>query len=140
PNVTEAKQATQAVLERERQGATPHAIDAPAPKIDVPELIARQLSGNGNRKHDPATLAAALVTLGRPGDYFAVLAYLHRTPARHERLQRLRHAARGAARLATTLGYGPRFLHSTGQLHKGGPPHGIFLQLTADDGPDVAVH
>ena len=139
PNVTEAKQATQAVLEREQHGEQPHAIDAPSPKVDVPELIARELTATAGRRRDPAALAAALVTLAKPGDYFAVLAYVHRTPARHDRLQRLRHAARGVSRLATTLGYGPRFLHSTGQLHKGGPPTGIFLQLTADDGPDVAI-
>ncbi len=68
-----------------------------------------------------------------------MLAYLHRTPERHERLQRVRNAARNAARVATTLGYGPRFLHSTGQLHKGGPATGIFLQFTADEPPDVAI-
>jgi hypothetical protein len=81
----------------------------------------------------------ALFALERPGDYIAICAYLHRTPARHERLQRLRAACRAATRLATTLGYGPRFLHSTGQLHKGGPNSGIFLQLTADEGPEVPI-
>jgi len=81
----------------------------------------------------------ALFGLERPGDYVAICAYLHRTPARHERLQRLRLACRAATRLATTLGYGPRFLHSTGQLHKGGPNNGIFLQLTAEDGPEVPI-
>ena len=85
-----------------------------------------------NGRTNPAAWAAALLSLARPGDYFAVLAYLHRTSARHERLQRLRAAARAGGRVATTLGYGPRFLHSTGQLHKGGPNTGIFLQLTAE--------
>jgi hypothetical protein len=81
----------------------------------------------------------ALLTLARPGDYFAVLAYLHRTADRHEKLERLRLAVRSATRLATTLGYGPRFLHSTGQLHKGGPNTGIFLQITAEEGEDIPI-
>ena len=82
---------------------------------------------------------AALAALAQPGDYFAVLAYLHRTPDRDARLSRLRLAARAMARVATTVGYGPRFLHSTGQLHKGGPNTGVFLQLTAVEGDDVAI-
>ena len=139
PNVTEAKQATQAVLDRRQSDTTPHALDEPNVKIDVPEILARGLKGAMQGRNEPATWAAALLTLARAGDYFAVLAYLHRTPARHEVLQKLRHAARGAARIATTLGYGPRFLHSTGQLHKGGAENGIFLQITAEDGEDVPI-
>src|SRR5258707_11816917 len=80
-----------------------------------------------------------LIEQGRPGDYSAILVYLNRTPAIHERLARLRHAIRDRARLATTLGYGPRYLHSTGQLHKGGPNTGLFLVLTADEGADVPI-
>src|SRR5262249_53108436 len=88
---------------------------------------------------DPVAWGAALAALARPGDYFAVLAYLRRTPERDARLARLRLAARASSRVATTLGYGPRFLHSTGQLHKGGPNAGVFLQLAADEGDDVAI-
>jgi transaldolase/glucose-6-phosphate isomerase len=54
-------------------------------------------------------------------------------------LQALRHAVRDALGVATTVGYGPRFLHSTGQLHKGGPPSGVFLQITADPREDVEI-
>ena len=68
----------------------------------------------------------------RPGDYVALCAYFLRTPARDEALTRLRLACRDRTTNATTVGYGPRFLHSTGQLHKGGPNTGVFLQLTAD--------
>jgi len=82
---------------------------------------------------------AALLTLARPGDYFTLLAYLRSTPAVHGRLQRLRAAAGAISGLATTLGYGPRFQHSTGQLHKGGPDTGLFLQVTADEGPDLGI-
>jgi glucose-6-phosphate isomerase len=138
PNVAEAKQATQSVLEGflvagRFPGAHPLAstpgIDAHAPaavvercRIHVPAPAA------------PAAWAAALLSLARPGDCVSLLAWFHRTPERHERLQRLRDVLRQTTRLATTLGYGPRYLHSTGQLHKGGADIGLFLQLTADPG------
>ena len=86
----------------------------------------------------PGVLAAHLALLA-PGDYFALNAFVERCEAHDVELQRMRHAVRDAKRVATTLGYGPRFLHSTGQLHKGGPPSGVFLQITADDAEDVAI-
>jgi hypothetical protein len=64
----------------------------------------------------------------------ALLAYLHATAGREASLQALRHAVRARTKVATTLGWGPRFLHSTGQLHKGGPDNGVFLLLTAEEG------
>jgi hypothetical protein len=67
------------------------------------------------------------------------LAYLTEEPAASEGLQSIRVRLRTRTRLATTLGYGPRYLHSTGQYHKGGPATGLFLQLTADDGEDLPV-
>ncbi len=75
----------------------------------------------------------------RPGDYFALLAYLERSVAHEERLQAIRHAVRDARRVATCLGFGPRFLHSTGQAYKGGPNSGVFLQITCDDAADLSV-
>ena len=72
------------------------------------------------------------------GDYFAVLAYLDSAEAA-EPLQKLRAAVRERKRVATCLQFGPRFLHSTGQAYKGGPNAGVFLQITADARPDVAV-
>jgi transaldolase/glucose-6-phosphate isomerase len=83
-------------------------------------------------------LRAHLRRLGA-GDYFAILAYLERNDAHRARLQALRHAVRDAARVATCVGFGPRFLHSTGQVYKGGPNSGVFLQITCDDAIDVAV-
>ena len=74
-----------------------------------------------------------------PGDYVALMAYLSETPAIDQALQVIRLKLRDRLKLATTLGYGPRFLHSTGQFHKGGPNTGLFLQLTADDTEDAAV-
>jgi transaldolase/glucose-6-phosphate isomerase len=75
----------------------------------------------------------------RPGDYFALLAYVEMSAEHAAALQRLRHAVRDRKRVATCLGFGPRFLHSTGQAYKGGPPSGVFLQITCDDAPDLAV-
>jgi transaldolase/glucose-6-phosphate isomerase len=66
-------------------------------------------------------------------------AYLEPTPASDAALEQLRVLLRGKSRLATTAGYGPRFLHSTGQLHKGGPNTGLFLQLVDQAGADAAV-
>ncbi len=74
-----------------------------------------------------------------PGDYFALLAYIERNDAHESQLQAIRHAVRDARRVATCLGFGPRFLHSTGQAYKGGPGSGVFLQITCDDAADLPV-
>ncbi|HTM57556.1 MAG TPA: hypothetical protein VL123_04000 [Candidatus Udaeobacter sp.] len=141
PNVAEAKQATQTVLQRWIETGR---FESPAPlartgevQVFAPPAVAARLrpaTGAG-----PLAVASAALGLGLPGEYFALLCYMHRTPERHALLQKLRLAIRDATRLATTLGYGPRFLHSTGQLHKGGPNIGVFLQLTADEGADVPI-
>ena len=73
------------------------------------------------------------------GDYFAVLAYLDRSEAHIEPLQKLRTAVRDARHVATCLQFGPRFLHSTGQAYKGGPNSGVFLEVTADTAADVKI-
>jgi transaldolase/glucose-6-phosphate isomerase len=73
------------------------------------------------------------------GDYFALLAYVEMNAAHEEALQRARHRVRDRKRVATCLGFGPRFLHSTGQAYKGGPNSGVFLQVTCEDGQDLQV-
>jgi hypothetical protein len=67
------------------------------------------------------------------------MAWIPRTEEHERALTTLRTAVRDVTRAATTVGYGPRFLHSTGQLHKGGPPTGVFLQVTADDPTDEDI-
>jgi glucose-6-phosphate isomerase len=81
-------------------------------------------------------LAALKAHFGRvkPGDYVAITQYIDERPERDEAILALRLPIRDRLRVATTTGYGPRFLHSTGQLHKGGPDTGVFLQITADEG------
>jgi transaldolase / glucose-6-phosphate isomerase len=73
------------------------------------------------------------------GDYFAVLGYLPMTAEHEAKLQELRHAVRDKKHVATCLGFGPRFLHSTGQAYKGGPNSGVFLQITCDDAIELPV-
>jgi len=72
-------------------------------------------------------------------DYVAINAYLEMNPENHELLQQIRQVIQNHKKIATTLGYGPRFLHSTGQLHKGGPNTGVFIQITSDDTEDLAI-
>lgn len=74
-----------------------------------------------------------------PGDYVAIAAFLPRNEAVIDELQNLRVAIRDVTKLAVTLGFGPRFLHSTGQLHKGGANNGLFLQITADPVEDIEI-
>ncbi len=75
----------------------------------------------------------------RPGDYLAFNAFLDMDDRTVSRLEELRKTALDALGVATTLGFGPRFLHSTGQLHKGGPPTGLFIVLTANDPVEVTI-
>ncbi len=114
PNVQEAKDRTNEIL----QGKSP---SAPA-----------------SAGIDEGALAGLLDGI-RPGDYFAITAYLPSTTENERRLNGIRLRVRDARRVATTVGFGPRFLHSTGQLHKGGPATGVFLQLTAGESSDVAI-
>jgi len=72
-------------------------------------------------------------------DYFAMLAYIEMNDANEDALQKIRHVVRDRKRVATCLGFGPRFLHSTGQAYKGGPNSGVFLQITCDDAVDLPV-
>jgi transaldolase / glucose-6-phosphate isomerase len=75
----------------------------------------------------------------RPGDYVGIQAYIAPTPEALSDLQQIRRRLLERLRIATTLGFGPRFLHSTGQLHKGGPNTGLFLQIVDSPAKDVEV-
>ncbi len=132
PNVQESKDNTKAVLQQyEQSGALP---DVSAAVSDGALRVYGDVSGSSAA----AALAAHLDT-ARPGDYIALMAYVTPDDDNQRALQRLRVAIRDGRHLATTLGFGPRFLHSTGQLHKGGPNTGVYIQLTADDGTDVPI-
>jgi transaldolase/glucose-6-phosphate isomerase len=75
----------------------------------------------------------------KAGDYFAVLGYIERNEPNRTQLQSIRESVRDKKHVATCLGFGPRFLHSTGQAYKGGPNSGVFLQITCDDAADLPV-
>ena len=85
-----------------------------------------------------AVIRAHLARAGA-GDYVALLAYIERNPAHIAVLETLRNAIRGHRHVATCVGFGPRFLHSTGQAYKGGPNSGVFLQITTSDPADLPV-
>jgi len=90
---------------------------------------------------DPTAASILRAHLERlsPGDYFAILAYLEMSPPHQRLLQRLRRQVRDRFGVATCLGFGPRFLHSTGQAYKGGPNSGVFLQVTGENPRDLPV-
>ncbi len=92
----------------------------------------------GEDKSVSAYLRAHLNRLSA-GDYFALLAYVEMNKSHEDQLQTIRQGIRDSKRVATCLGFGPRFLHSTGQAYKGGPNSGVFLQITCDDAADLLV-
>jgi glucose-6-phosphate isomerase len=143
PNVAEAKQASRAMIERAVADGSlppiPRLAEAKGIEVAAPPAVADALRPRVDGLKEPVAWLAALLTLARPGDYFGILAYLHQTPVRAQSLERLRAAFRAVTHGATTVGYGPRYLHSTGQLHKGGAPTGVFLELTADEGDEIVI-
>ena len=137
PNVQESKDATRELLDAfRRDGALPQ----PTPLMEDSDVAA---SADGDILGGPPASVdgamRALLSTIRPGDYFAILAYLPRGAGTEATFDRMRGAVRDALGVATTGGFGPRFLHSTGQLHKGGPDNGVFLQLTADPRRDLPI-
>jgi glucose-6-phosphate isomerase len=134
PNVGQAKQATSALLAvHAREGALP----APAPEVTAgPAHVTLSRAAMTGATHPPEQV----VVLAGPGDFVAVLAYVPpSSTAWRDVIETFRAAAGRASGCATTLGYGPRYLHSTGQLHKGGPDTGVFVLLAPDPVEDLAV-
>ncbi len=142
PDVEASKVATRALTsEYEKTGALPEEAplaDEDGIKLFAEERYARALGEAAGDRSLTSYLRAHLDRL-QPGDYLALLAYIEMNEPHREELQRLRHQVRDARRVATCLGFGPRFLHSTGQAYKGGPDSGVFLQITCDDAVDLSV-
>jgi glucose-6-phosphate isomerase len=136
PNVTEAKDTTREILGTLRaRGAMPE----DPPLASEPGLALHgPLALRGGVVDMTAGLRAMLMTLD-PGDYLALLAYLPRDARTDAALERIRVGIRDRVQVATTAGYGPRYLHSTGQLHKGGANNGVFLIVTHDSASDLPV-
>jgi len=138
PNVQESKDATTSLLEAYAvRGALPQ----PMPLVSEPGLaVSADPAAIGGTPVSVDGAVGQLLGLVRPGlDYVAILAYLPKDPEIEARLQQIRARIGEATGAATTLGFGPRFLHSTGQLHKGGPDTGVLLQLTADSSKDLPI-
>jgi glucose-6-phosphate isomerase len=134
PNVQQAKDATNGLLaEYKTKGRVP--IATPDASLEGMELTLTSASRKALSSGGPT----ALLTLLHPGDYFALLAYLGPDPALADELQAFRRAVRDRARVATMFGYGPRYLHSTGQLHKGGPNTGVFVLISATPTGDLPI-
>ncbi len=119
-----------------------HPFDQPDVQLakDVTATVLSEHLASGRLPPSEAPDSVAdLLSQARPGDYLAVMAYLQPTPENDRVLTQLRDRVVGRYRIATSVGYGPRFLHSTGQLHKGGPDTGLFLQITAAHKEDVQI-
>jgi glucose-6-phosphate isomerase len=108
--------------------------------VEIPVLRRKGIAVYGDVvAHSPGDALNIFLESALPDGYIALQAYLQPTAATDAALLRLRIALRDRCHLATTIGYGPRFLHSTGQLHKGDGGRGMFIQLTADDPRDVPI-
>ncbi len=143
PDVEASKIATRNLTsEYEKNGSLP--AETPVVENDGVKLFADEINAAELAKAaaGDATLAGYLKAHLRrikPGDYFALLAYIQMNAEHEHSLQAIRHAVRDSKRVATCLGFGPRFLHSTGQAYKGGPNSGVFLQITCDDSVELPV-
>jgi len=122
PNVQEAKDLTKKVLSEGN-----------------PPTVGEGIRWAGQQGSTMEAAITALLKQVKPGDYVALMAYIPPSAEHDTALNAIRVAIRDKQRVATTVGYGPRFLHSTGQLHKGGPNTGVFLQIVGDDPDDLPI-
>ncbi|MBW2648605.1 MAG: hypothetical protein JRC53_02120, partial [Deltaproteobacteria bacterium] len=132
PDVESAKVLTRKMMaEYAKNGVLPR---------EVPVLISGEIAVYGDVKAgSPGEALAEFLNQARPGDYMTIQAYLQPTDETDRALDELKTRIRDRYRVATTAGYGPRYLHSTGQLHKGDAGRGLFIQLTADDARDAPI-
>jgi transaldolase/glucose-6-phosphate isomerase len=143
PDVEASKIETRVLTQKyEETGSLPPEspiVDDQGIKLFADDKYAGKLSiAAGKDKTLVSYLRAHLNTVG-DGDYVALLGYVQMNAEHDKVLQSMRHAVRNAKRAATCVGFGPRFLHSTGQAYKGGPNSGVFLQITCDDAQDLPV-
>ncbi len=139
PNVQESKDYTKSYLEEFKKNGT---LPEELPLVTDGDIRIFADASNQQALNGASSLeqiVAAHLSRVQSGDYVAINAYVERTPAVHDSFQNIRTTVRDAKHVATTLGYGPRFLHSTGQLHKGGPNSGVFFQVTSEVDQDLAI-
>ncbi|HEX6796143.1 MAG TPA: bifunctional transaldolase/phosoglucose isomerase [Ktedonobacterales bacterium] len=139
PNVQEAKDNTNQIL---AEYATTHELPQPQPILRTEHVAIVADEQQAQRLVDAVSLQAALEAYFaevRPGDYVAIMAFITKTNEVDDQLEAIRYRLRDLTKAATTLGYGPRFQHSTGQLHKGGANTGVFVQIVGEDVVDAAI-
>jgi len=135
PNVQEAKDATKELLTTFSHRGH---LD-PRNTLASDELMTIYGADDAEKAESVAAVLRDHFETIRPGDYIAFLNYIEETPEIDREFQELRTQLRDNTHCATTVGYGPRFLHSTGQLHKGGPDTGVFFQIIANDAVDFPI-
>lgn len=155
PNVKESKDNTERLLKKITDagkaatekpvlcgpGISVYASRLPA-SLPEAQSSSRRNGAPAGKQHVGKTVRDMIIAHLRqanPGDYVAILAYIAATPATDKAFARLRQSLRDGLGVATSLGYGPRYLHSTGQLHKGGPATGVFLEITVRDLLDLPI-
>jgi transaldolase/glucose-6-phosphate isomerase len=134
PNVQQAKDATRVLLDQYKAAGR-----LPVGAADQTADNGLELTLTTSARERLAANPARLLTLVQAGDYLGILAYLGPDPALGNALKRLRTSIGTATGAATMFGYGPRYLHSTGQLHKGGPNTGVFILITAPPQQDIPI-
>jgi transaldolase/glucose-6-phosphate isomerase len=143
PDVEASKVATRQLTSAyEKTGALPPEapiLDDRGMKLFTDDQNAQVLSQIAGDDQTLAGYLKAHLSRLSAGDYFCISAYINMNEAHQVPLQAIRRDVRDREHVATCLGYGPRFLHSTGQAYKGGPNSGVFLQITCEDAQDVPV-
>jgi len=143
PDVEASKIATRSLTsEYEKNGSLPAekpVVEDSGIKLFTDEKNAAELAKAAGGDQTLAGYLKAHLSRIKAGDYFAVLGYIQMNAEHEQALQAIRHAVRDKKHVATCLGFGPRFLHSTGQAYKGGPNSGVFLQITCDDSVELPV-
>lgn len=132
PNVEISKKITRQIIKKYSEGSP---IDEPEPLVKQDEMIVY----GDIEAHDPYEALRNFLSPCHPGDYIAIQAYIYPNRETECLLQRLCTVLRDSFQVATTVGYGPRFLHSTGQLHKGDAGNGYFIQFTSEPNVDVPI-
>jgi transaldolase / glucose-6-phosphate isomerase len=138
PNVQESKDNTKRLL---AEVVSEGKFSEPEPRVRTSDALVFALSGSHGAAlgADLQSAVAAIAEQIKAGDYVAFNAYVPMNEDDEAALQRIRTTVRDALHVATTVGFGPRFLHSTGQLHKGGPNSGVFFQVTYDPPFDLPI-
>ncbi len=144
PNVSESKDKTKALLSSGTLPAQEPALRSQGIALFAsPEhaQVLRKAAGTlrGATGSSPPAWIAAHLALADAGDYVGLQVYMPQDETLERSFNQLQGSVRDTTKLACTLGFGPRFLHSTGQLHKGGPNTGVFLQITSTGGPDLPI-